>query len=237
MLTRGRLTVWPQGFYCTGMHGFANYMLPLRSGDLTLPFLLKSVSDMDLKEGATVLYKARLLEVFTLGLWLVGVSLVPFSNLPSSVMVVMAATGALMILSPFLLQKFFDLSLLPFDKFRRAAKILAQTSKMNLREILLTCAIWLSIAAGIWCIAAAIRLPIAAVDIVLLIALQLVMQFIPIQGFANSGNHEGGWVAALVLMGFPTDEALKFALSSHAVILIYVLIVGLIALALRHVSV
>jgi hypothetical protein len=102
---------------------------------------------------------------------------------------------------------------------------------------LLTCAIWLSIALGIWCIAAAIRLPIAAVDIVLLIALQLVMQFIPIQGFANSGNHEGGWVAALVLMGFPTGEALKFALSSHAVILIYVLIVGLIAVALRHVSV
>ena len=67
VLTGNKLPVWPQGVYCTGVHGFASYMLPLRSGDLSLPFLLKSISNMDLKEGATVLYKARLLEVFTLG--------------------------------------------------------------------------------------------------------------------------------------------------------------------------
>jgi uncharacterized membrane protein YbhN (UPF0104 family) len=234
VITENKLVAWPQGFYCTSLHGFANYMLPLRSGDLSLPFLLKSITQMDLKEGATVLYKARLLEVFTLGIWLLAVTLYPDSKLPSSVRVVMTVTGMLMVLSPFLLRKFFELSILPFEILQRAAKILAQTSKMNLREIVLTCGIWLSIATGIWCVAAAIRLPIAAMDIVLLIALQLAMQFVPVQGFANSGNHEGGWVAALVLMGFPADAALKFALSSHAIILIYVLLLGLIALILRH---
>ena len=234
VLTANKLPVWPQGFYCASMHGFANYMLPLRSGDLSLPFLLKSISNMDLKYGATVLYKARLLEVFTLGIWLVAVSLYPSSKLPSSITIMMAVSGTLMILAPFLLKKFFEFSILPFEIFQRAAKILAQTSKMNLREIMLTCGVWMSVAMGIWCIAAAIQLPIAAMDIVLLIALQLAMQLIPVQGFANSGNHEGGWVAALVLMGCPAAAALKFALSSHAIILVYVLLIGLIALILRH---
>ncbi len=234
VLTGNKLPVWPQGVYCTSVHGFASYMLPLRSGDLSLPFLLKSIANMDLKDGATVLYKARLLEVFTLGTWLVAASLLPSLKLPATIMITMAVAGILMILSPFLLKKLFSLSLLPFEKFQRAATILAQTSKMNLLEIMLTFGIWTSIALGTWCIAAAIQLPIAILDVVFLIALQLVMQLMPIQGFANSGNHESGWVGALVLMGVPADMALKFALTSHAVVLVYVLIIGMIALILRH---
>ena len=234
VLTRNKLPVWPQGVYCTSVHGFASYMLPLRSGDLSLPFLLKAISNMELKDGAKVLYKARLLEVFTLGIWLVAASLLPSLKLPTAIMITMAVSGILMILSPILLKKFFSLSLLPFEKFQRVARALAQTSKMNFLEIMLTFGIWTSIALGTWCIAAAIQLPIAFRDIVFLIALQLVMQLMPIQGFANSGNHESGWVGALVLMGIPADMALKFALTSHAIILVYVLIIGLIALILRH---
>ena len=60
------------------------------------------------------------------------------------------------------------------------------------------------------------------------------MQLIPVQGFGNSGNHEGGWVAALVLMGFQPDEALRFALTSHAVVLVYVLILGVVALLFQY---
>jgi uncharacterized membrane protein YbhN (UPF0104 family) len=146
----------------------------------------------------------------------------------------MAVSGIMMILSPLLLKQFFSFSLLPFEKFRRVATALAQTSNMTFREIMLTFGIWTSIALGTWCVAAAIHLPIAFKEIVFLIALQLVMQLMPIQGFANSGNHESGWVGALVLMGIPADMALKFALASHAIILVYVLIIGLIALSLRH---
>ena len=113
-------------------------------------------------------------------------------------------------------------------------QILAKANKMNLREIGLTCGIWLSIALTIWCIAVAMRLYISIEDIILLIALQLIMQLLPVQGFANSGNHESGWVAALVLTGRPMDIALKFAFTSHAILLLYVLLLGLIALILKY---
>jgi hypothetical protein len=234
VLTDGRLNVWPDGIYCTSMHGFATYMLPLRSGDLSLPFLLKATAAIELKEGALVLFKARLLEVFTLGIWFVVASIFPSSILPAPIIIAIALSGVLMMLSPLILKKLFGLSILPFDIVRRTAKKLSQTSRMRLREILLTIGIWISIALGLWCVTVAIQLPLPFMDVFFLIALQLAMQLMPVQGFANSGNHESGWAGALILMGHPADAALKFALTSHAIILVYVLFLGLIALALRY---
>jgi hypothetical protein len=235
VLTDRKLKVWPQGLYCTSTHGFVTYMLPLRSGDLSLPFLLKSIADMDLKEGTIVLYQARLLELFTLGIWLVAAALISFPKLPYAVIFTLILSGILMVLTPFLIQQLFNRSLLPFEKLQRLVKILTEANKMNLREIVLTWGIWLSIALSMWCITAAMELHISVINIVLLIALQLVMQLLPVQGFANSGNHESGWVAALVLMGHPMDMAVKFALTSHAILLLYVILLGLMALILRYV--
>jgi uncharacterized membrane protein YbhN (UPF0104 family) len=234
VLTDRMLKIWPQGLYCISVHGFVTYMLPLRSGDLSLPFLLKSIANVDLKEGAIILYKARLLELFTLGIWLVAAALVSFPKLHPVIIGTMILSGTLMALAPFLIQQLSDRSLLPFGKFNQIINIIAKASKMNLREIALTCGIWLLIALSIWCIALAMQLYISTEDIILLIALQLVMQLIPVQGFANSGNHESGWVAALVLTGRPMDIALKFALTSHAILLLYVLLLGLIALILKY---
>jgi len=234
VLTGGRLKVWPDGIYCTSMHGFATYMLPLRSGDLSLPFLLKTTSAIELKEGAIVLFKARLLEVFTLGILFIVASIFPSSILPEPIIFTIAVSGVLMMLSPLILKILFGLSILPFDIVRRAAKKLSQTSSMSLQEITLTIGIWLSIALGLWCVTVSIQLPLPLMDVFFLIALQLAMQLMPVQGFANSGNHESGWVGALILMGHPADAALKFALTSHAIILVYVLFLGLIALALRY---
>lgn len=234
VLTGGKLKVWPEAVYCTSMHGFATYMLPLRSGDLSLPFLLKATSAIELKEGATVLFKARLLEVFTLGIWFIAASIFPSSILPDPIKIATAVAGILMMLSPLIIKKLFGLSILPFDIVRRTAKKLSQTSRMSLREIALTIGIWISIALGLWCVTVAIQLPLPLMDVFFLIALQLAMQLMPVQGFANSGNHESGWVGALILMGYPADAALKFALASHAIILVYILFIGLIALLLRY---
>ena len=233
VLTEKKLNIWPQGIYCTSMHGFLNYMLPLRSGDLSLPFLLKSTAKIDLTAGATVLYKARILEVFTLGVWIVLAAMVSFSTLPGSILVTMFFMGWVMMVAPFLLRQTLKRLRLPFDRVRRLTQHLSGNSRMNAQEIVLTFGVWASIASCIGCIAKAMQLPISFADIVFLIALQLVMQLMPVQGIANSGNHESGWVAALMLMDYPGDLALKFALTSHAIILAYVILIGLIAFMLR----
>lgn len=42
--------------------------------------------------------------------------------------------------------------------------------------------------------------------------------------FANAGNHEGGWIAALAILGIPPSSALVIALASHALVFVYVVI-------------
>jgi hypothetical protein len=72
-------------------------------------------------------------------------------------------------------------------------------------------------------------------ELLFLIVIQLIMQLIPIQGFANSGNHEGGWTAAMMLIGYPADVSLQFALASHVIIFSFVCALGLSSLLLRFI--
>ena len=233
VLTSRSLSVWPAGLYCTSLHGFASYILPLRSGDLSLPFLLKATIHIDLKSGAVVLYKARLLEVFSLGICIFVTALIPSPTLPKSIKVTMFFLGVLMIFAPLLFRKLLGNKKFPFGRFKSFSKDLASNSKITFKEFLLTLGIWGSIAISIGCIAKAMELHMSVVEMALLIVLQLAMQLFPVQGFANSGNHESSWVAALMMMGHPGDLALQFAITSHIIILVYVIILGLIALAIR----
>jgi hypothetical protein len=68
------------------------------------------------------------------------------------------------------------------------------------------------------------------VHVWLLISLQLPLQLIPVQGVANAGNHEGGWVAGLLIVGFSAQQAVEFALTSHVILISYVLVLGLVGL-------
>ena len=50
-----------------GFHGFYNYFLPVRSGDMTLPFLLKLYCSIPVTSGIKLLVRARLQDLITLG--------------------------------------------------------------------------------------------------------------------------------------------------------------------------
>ncbi len=107
-------------------------------------------------------------------------------------------------------------------------------STFNKIEILLSVTIWIASATMLWSIAAAMHLSLSVDELLFLVAIQLVMQLFPIQGFANSGNHESGWIAAMMMIGYPADISLQFALASHAIVLVFVLFLGFMALILRH---
>ena len=66
-----------------------------------------------------------------------------------------------------------------------------------------------------------------------MVSIQLPLQILPVQGIAQAGNHEGGWVAGLALLGIPPAEGLNFALTSHALILVNILALGPVALLAR----
>jgi len=145
----------------------------------------------------------------------------------------MLALGLLMAASPFVLGKLSARILRRFKRLQAIAYAVEDVRQFNTLELLITILIWICVAAMLGCITAAMNLPLSLEQLFFLVAVQLGMQLFPIQGFANSGNHEGGWVAALIAIGYSTDVALKISLASHAIILLFVLFLGVVAFFMR----
>jgi uncharacterized membrane protein YbhN (UPF0104 family) len=103
----------------------------------------------------------------------------------------------------------------------------------GIQGMILSFGIWACVGACFYCTAQAIGLPLKFMEVWLLISIQLPLQMIPLQGVANAGNHEGGWVAGLALLGIPAEQGLSFALLSHALLLIYVLTLGPLAYLIK----
>ncbi|MFH1154350.1 MAG: lysylphosphatidylglycerol synthase transmembrane domain-containing protein [Pseudomonadota bacterium] len=226
-LAHNGIRLFPEAVHAASIHGIASYLMPVRSGDLALPFILKSSCNLSLSQGSSLLIKARLLDISILGLFTLWAALLSFKRFSFMFSIVWLLTGLGMLLS-FLIISFSGRKLASLvsrysDKISRLFSIETATPE----EILLSILIWLFIGLGYYCVARAIRLNISYSDIWLLITIQLPLQLLPIQGIANAGNHEAGWVAGLVLLGFTPDKALDYALISHAVFILYVFVLGI----------
>jgi uncharacterized membrane protein YbhN (UPF0104 family) len=229
-ISRNNLKLWPDAIHSASLHGFATYLMPFRTGDLTLPVILKSVSDTGFMEGGRILIKARLLDFSTLGFWILFAVLFFQVPIPFPIRVALFLVGIAMAATPFVL-RILEKSrwLSSIDFFNRFAAS-GGVSYITWQEIFESSGIWIAVAACFYCAARAVGLPLGIAEVWLLITIQLPLQLIPLQGIANAGNHEGGWVAGLAILGIPASEALNFALTSHAILLLYVLSLGPIAL-------
>jgi uncharacterized membrane protein YbhN (UPF0104 family) len=233
LLTQKQIAVFPDGVYCCSLHGFTTYMLPVRAGELSLPFILNTVAKIEIKDGVKILYKARMLDVVVLGFWLLMAAMLPDSSLPAVYRYAMGLMGLAMALFSIVLRNLSSRILVHFSWLRKLAMAVAEHSTFNKTELLLSVFVWVASAAMLWCITAALHLHLSVDELLFLVGIQLAMQLFPLQGFANSGNHEGGWVAAMMAIGYTAEVALKFALASHFIILVFVLLLGLLAILLR----
>lgn len=232
-----RLEIWPDAIHSAGLHGIATYFLPLRTGDLTLPVILKSVANIRITEGGQILLKARFLDFTTLGIWMLGAAV--FTNVSISPLVrgLWFLTALGMSLLPKAIKWLKSLGWLAKLRKYRTFNGFDTITSLSFREIIISLGIWMAVASCFYCTARAVGLNIGIGDVWFLIAIQLPLQLIPVQGFANAGNHEGGWVAGLTLLGIPASEGLTFALTSHALIVIYVLALCIPTLITRKRSV
>lgn len=226
LLTRGRVPWWPEGMHASCVHGFAAYMLPFRAGELTLPLVLRNVTGLKLTQGSRALIRARLLDVHTLGIWVIFIALGTDLALSHFIRFAWIGVGGIMVLAPVLIRCLASTGTRTrFALVRRLSGFVA-LEPLTVREWVASLMIWFAVAGVFFCAAQAIALAIDLRQVWLLITLQLPLQLVPVQGIANTGNHEGGWVAGLILLGFSADQAIEFALASHFVLLFYVLLLG-----------
>lgn len=230
IISKGRIHIWPEGFYAGCIHGFASYMLPFRSGDLTLPVILRNLMGFNLIDGGKILIRARLLDIMTLGIWILCAVSFQKSVLPGLIGTVWVLSGVLMLVAPFITHWFAAKCHSSRSPFLSRIAGVIDPERFSLSEMAVSLCIWVAVAGVFFFVAQSIGLSISLVQVWLLISLQLPLQLIPVQGIANAGNHEGGWVAGLLLIGFSAQQALEFALTSHVILISYVLVLGLAGL-------
>ena len=230
IISKRQIRVWPEGLHAACLHGFATYMMPFRSGELTLPLTLKATTGLSLTDSSKMLIRARVLDLHVLGLLTILAALMADVELTWATRLVWFAMGVLMTFAPIVLRLLSTAVNMSHHRWLRGMSRFVIRDTVNPFEIATSLAIWLTIACCFYFAARAIDLPLSPTQVWLLVTLQLPLQMIPIQGFANAGNHEGGWVAGLVLLGVPASAAIEIALTSHAILLAYVLVLGPAAL-------
>jgi len=232
MLSQKQVSFFPAAVKSSCLHGFYCYFLPLRSGDLSLPLLLRLNAKLPLMKGSSILLKARFLDLFSLGLLLVGASLFSAPQLQPFIRGIFFLSGVALFILPY-----GAVFLLKVGNNRLKNVLSKRVGEMEVtyftgREVLVSLFLWFWSGCTTFCVIKSLSIPLNFMDVWFLAAIQLPLQLFPFQGLANAGNHEAGWLAALSLLGITPAEGLPLSMASHVIIICYVAVLGSLALML-----
>jgi uncharacterized protein (TIRG00374 family) len=229
----------------TNLYGMYLYLMPAKSGELSYPILLKNNLNVSLTTSTATLIAARYFDFATIALFLPPVLLFYWQQIPPwlqasgfvfSGLVVLAGVAARWLLrrsSPNTRQQE------GVEPPWRARLIgIFQGLITSLRAIdrrqsywrlwLLTIGIWLSVQTNFYLIILSLGYQLSFFQVVLVSIIMVPMTLLPLQGFANLGTHEIGWVAAFTLFNQSQAVSLNVAVSSHIILLLFVLLLGAI---------
>jgi len=245
LLIPGRsLRFWPL-FSVTALYGMFLYLMPAKSGEVSLLALLKARLGVDLSESTATLVVARFYDFLSIALFLPLVLIAFWDRLPPTISYSTLAFLGLMALvaaAYFLWLRRWSPAAPPTADgmtggwrtrvrrwLHRVAARLATLSHMpgQGRLLALTILIWLAIYVNFYLIAGSLGYWLEFGQVVILSLLMVPLTLLPLQGVANLGSHEVGWVATLTLFGYSANEALAVAVGSHVVLLTLVLLLGI----------
>jgi uncharacterized protein (TIRG00374 family) len=245
-LIYSRQVKWIDLVPVSALHNILMYLMPAKTGDVAYVFLAKDRLDVSLTEGTSTLLAARFYDFAVVALFLT--ILLPFSKneIPDWIfqsalifcfLILLATLGILAFLR-------FNKSSLEFEKSEKTAnktfsvRLHTAWKKFiaGLREIqshgahgktaLLTAGIWLCIYSNFYFAARSMGLPISFYHIAIISIVMIPLTLLPLQGFANIGTHEVGWVSVLAAFNYPYETALAIATGTHFILLISVLVSG-----------
>jgi len=232
MLSQKQVSFFPAALKSSCLHGFYSYFLPLRSGDISLPLLLRFNAGLPLVQGGAVLFRARLLDLFSLGLLLSGASLFSAPQLQPFVRGIFILTGVSLLVLPYGV-----IFLLKIGNNKLINALSKRVGEVTVtypagREMMVSLLVWFWTGCTTFCVIKSLAIPLEFMDVWFFAAIQLPLQLSPIQGMANAGNHEAGWLAALGLLGITPVEGLPLSMASHVILICYVALLSSLALML-----
>ena len=224
------------------LYGMFNYLMPAKSGEVSYVLLSHRYLKTSLSQGTATLIAARFFDFGVIALVLPVVLIAFFDQLPTWLLVTAVAYCAIVIGSATLLlgylrkNSFSDSPVAPPTGLRERLSLIRRRVMSALGKIdqrgeyltlwLLSGGIWLCIYANFYCIVTSLGFEPTFLQMIVVSVILVPLTLLPVQGIANIGAHEAGFVAALSMFGHSIDSAIVIAVTSHVVLFLFVLVWG-----------
>ena len=228
----------------TSLYGMFNYILPAKTGEVSFIVLLNRRLNLPIVDGASMLLASRFLDFIVIAILLPFVLLVYWSVLPAwliaTSLVFSGIVFSAIVLLIFYLRKpattlqpatshlsrsLGNRLLRPVHQIQNGLRAI-YARRIHFKLLFWTAAIWLCVYTNFYLIILGLNYTANLYQVVVISVLMVPMTLLPFQGFANLGTHEIAWVTAFMLFGMPEETALSIAISSHFILLTFVLLLG-----------
>lgn len=232
-----QIWIWPfdaRFMAASGCHGAASYMLPMRLGELLLPYLAQRLGDRGFFSVLGGLLWIRFFDVGVVILLACSVAiagiLFPGLGIGGGEISLLGnsyfATGAGFILAviALLVVSLVFVSWLVSTRFEAL-----KGTRERLLFVVFSLFIWCFVLLMNYLLAKSLGASLGFPNLVLLLLVSTFAYAIPVQGLAGLGAHQLAWFFTLREAGITKDLSLAISLSSHVVVVIWVLGLAVIA--------
>lgn len=240
------------------MNNLLNYMLPLRTGDLSLIYFLKRRFGVAIGAGAGIWILARLLDTLT-ALFCLSVAVAIYIasggwNGDSRILVFIVVLSILLFVAIWMLPTFwqFGLRILAlaqshiaalrrpwFDRLlAKLAEVttvlqLGQQRTMLMEQAAISLAVWAALFGFFWLALQSIHLTYLSLpEVVIGSSGAVIINFLPINTFASIGTLEAGWSAGFALIGMPREDMLISGVVVHVWVIVYAVMLACLSLGI-----
>lgn len=230
----------------TNLYGMYLYLLPAKFGEVSFPVLVKNRLDVDLSTSTGSLIVARVFDFLTIALLLPIALIIYWDIIPVNFRIVSIVFSVLVFISFLIFIWLLRNSeiVLPWIESKKTIRpayqkvkdfiigvylsaLIVDQRQQYWRILLVTIGIWICVNSNFFLITLALGYSFNFFQIVIVSIIMVPVTLFPIQGFANLGAHELGWVTAFTLFGYQYLDALNIAVSSHIVYVFFVILLGL----------
>lgn len=235
-------------FTITSFHNFFNFILPARTGELTLLYYLNTIGGVQGGRGLHSLVVARILDLFIVGVLFLGAFVAfSWSYLPTSLALMALALVVVSFLALIFVNRLVVLgaSLLEIVVTKSGAVKVGIIAKVTdkivgisrefasqdirshfFRLVGVSLAVWLVLYSFFYVIMLAFNIDISFPRAVAGSTGMVLTNVLPVNGVGSVGSYEAGWTAGLMLVGVEQKIATVSSLSAHIVQFIVSLIVA-----------
>ena len=240
----------------TNLYGMYLYLMPVKTGEVTLPLLYKDHLGIPLTHSTAALLISRFLDLVVMAFLLPVLLIIEWSQLQQSLRVVIVILSLVIFIcwillitllrNPVKMDSFIKrLEESHLNIFKKTGNISKRifvelhsiySGKKLLPALLISSCIWIIVQCTLFCIISSLGIRVTLLQVVVVTLVMIPFTFVPLQGFANLGTYEISVVLAFGLFGVRPEESLNIAVGSHVVYIAFSLILGFLGVILLRIS-